>query len=83
LLLASGWWGIATHFHYVPEVLVGFFAAYPAGKMNVIPYTYTIFLALLLLHRVLRDELRCEHKYGVYWHKYRAAVPYKLIPYVF
>eukprot|EP00029_Vermamoeba_vermiformis_P004103 TRINITY_DN14635_c0_g1_i1.p1 TRINITY_DN14635_c0_g1~~TRINITY_DN14635_c0_g1_i1.p1 ORF type:complete len:449 (-),score=61.11 TRINITY_DN14635_c0_g1_i1:83-1429(-) len=83
LLLASGWWGVATHFHYVPEVLVGFFAAYPAGKMNVIPYTYTIFLALLLLHRVLRDELRCEHKYGVYWRKYREVVPYKLIPYVF
>jgi hypothetical protein len=29
LLLASGWWGISRHFHYIPEILSAFFWTVP------------------------------------------------------
>ena len=30
LLLASGWWGVARHFHYLPEISASFFWTAPA-----------------------------------------------------
>jgi len=35
LLLASGWWGLARHFHYVPEILGAFFWTLPGLFDNV------------------------------------------------
>lgn len=29
LLLASGWWGISRHFHYIPEIAAAFFWTVP------------------------------------------------------
>jgi len=81
--LCSGWWGLATHWHYVPEILVAFFQAVPAGIHSLVPYLYTIFLTGLLVHRVGRDELRCSHKYGKYWEEYRKIVPHRLIPFIY
>lgn len=82
VLLASGWWGIARHFHYVPEILGAFFWTVPALFLNVTPYFYVCFLTLLLVDRAFRDDQRCARKYGEYWKAYCAEVPYKIIPYV-
>ncbi|KAF3586272.1 hypothetical protein F2Q69_00029726, partial [Brassica cretica] len=35
LLLTSGWWGLARHFHYVPEILSSFFWTVPTLFSNV------------------------------------------------
>ncbi|PIA43790.1 hypothetical protein AQUCO_01800085v1 [Aquilegia coerulea] len=35
LLLTSGWWGLARHFHYVPEILSSFFWTVPALFVHV------------------------------------------------
>jgi 7-dehydrocholesterol reductase len=83
LLLASGWWGLARHFHYVPEVLGAFFWCLPALFDNVLAYFYVIFLAALLTDRALRDDNRCAAKYGKDWDAYRARVRYRIIPGVF
>jgi 7-dehydrocholesterol reductase len=45
-------------------------------------FTYFLFLFILLTHRAFRDDARCRSKYGSYWDKYCAAVPYKIVPYV-
>ena len=80
LLLASGWWGLARHFHYVPEYLGAFFWTLPVLFDNALPYFYPAFLAILLTHRAFRDDTRCAAKYGADWDKYRKAVPYRIIP---
>jgi len=80
LLLASGWWGISRHFHYVPEVLGAFFWCLPALFSNLLPYFYVIFLAILLTDRAFRDDNRCAAKYGADWDAYRARVRYRIIP---
>lgn len=82
LLLASGWWGITRHFHYIPEIAAAFFWSVPALFDNFLPYFYVVFLTILLTHRAFRDDERCREKYGPYWEKYCSLVPYKMIPFV-
>lgn len=81
LLLASGWWGIARHFHYVPEILAAFFWSLPALFYNFAPYFYVTYLTILLVDRAYRDDKRCAQKYGKDWQAYCQQVPYKIIPY--
>lgn len=82
LLLSSGWWGIARHFHYLPEILAAFFWSVPALFTHVAPYFYVTFLTILLVDRAFRDDKRCANKYGSSWNTYCATVPYKIIPFV-
>lgn len=82
LLLASGWWGISRHFHYIPEILGAFFWSVPALFTHVLPYFYVAFLTILLVERAFRDDKRCAQKYGQDWEKYCRLVPYKIIPYI-
>lgn len=83
LLLASGYWGISRHFHYIPELSSAFFWSLTALFTNFLRYFYVIFLAILLGDRAFRHDKRCRDKYGKYWDEYRKKVPYSIIPYVF
>lgn len=83
LLLASGWWGISRHFHYLPEILAAFFWSLPALFSSYLPYFYLTFLVLLLMDRAYRQERRCAVKYGKDWEKYCEHVPFRFIPFVY
>jgi 7-dehydrocholesterol reductase len=80
LLLTSGDWGLARHFHYVPEITLAFAWSLPAGFGHFLPMFYVVFLTILLLDRATRDDQRCAKKYGTYWDEYRKRVPYKVVP---
>lgn len=89
LLLASGWWGLARHFHYVPEILAALCWSLPAGLhtlaqpgrlLFVVPFFYVAFLTVLLVDRAFRDAARCESKYGKYYEQYKKLVPAFIIP---
>ncbi|CAN1298861.1 7-dehydrocholesterol reductase [Linum perenne] len=83
LLLTSGWWGLARHFHYAPEISAAFFWSLPALFNHFIPYFYVTFLTILLVDRAVRDDDRCRSKYGKYWKLYCDKVPYRIIPGIF
>ncbi len=83
VLLASGWWGLARHFHYIPEILAALCWTLPALFYHPLPYFYVLFLTILLLDRAFRHERRCASKYGEHWNAYCEKVPYKLIPYIY
>lgn len=83
LLLASGWWGLARHFHYVPEILLALAWSLPAGFNHFIPYFYVIYLAILLTDRANRDDRRCRKKYGAAWEQYCKRVRWKIIPKIY
>eukprot|EP00897_Mesotaenium_endlicherianum_P010764 jgi/Mesen1/9716/ME000693S09273 len=80
LLLASGWWGISRHFHYVPEILASFFWTLPGLFHNGLQYFYVVYLTILLMDRAIRDDKRCRQKYTKYWDQYCLKVPSKVIP---
>lgn len=83
LLLMSGWWGVARHFHYVPEVVLAVSWTLPAGLNYLLPWFYIVYLLMLLVHRAAYDDHRCLEKYGKAWSTYCARVPYRMIPYVY
>ncbi|BFY99453.1 hypothetical protein BsWGS_02493 [Bradybaena similaris] len=83
ILLASGWWGLSRHFHYVPEIMLAFFWSAPALFTNLMPYSYLISLLILLIHRSYRDDSKCGKKYGTFWHEYCRKVPHKIVPFLF
>lgn len=83
LLLTSGFWGLSRHFNYVGDLILSFAYSYVCGFTHLLPHFYIIYMTILLVHRIYRDDLKCKNKYGKYWDDYCAAVPYKLLPGVF
>lgn len=82
LLLASGFWGVARHFHYVFELTAAWSWCLLANPFvnGVLPLSYCIFLTILLFDRAKRDEVKCTKKYGDAYKKYSELVPYLVIP---
>lgn len=81
-LLLSGWWGVSRHFNYTGDLMLSLAYSLACGVGYFFPYFYFIFLSSLLIHRCIRDEKRCEKKYGRVWKEYTEKVPYRLIPYI-
>ena len=82
-LLCSGWWGVSRHFNYVGDLMGSLSYCLTCGFAHFLPYFYIWYMAILLVHRTYRDDIRCRQKYGEYWEEYCRRVPYKILPYVF
>jgi 7-dehydrocholesterol reductase len=83
LLLTCGGWGVSRHLHYVFEIGAAIAWTAPVAGAFIPGYMYVIYLTILLVHRVHRDDIRCKEKYGADWDTYCKAVPYKLLPGVY
>jgi len=83
ILLTDGFWGYARHFNYVGDLLMSLSFCLTCGFNHILPYFYIIYMTILLVHRIERDQGRCSTKYGEYWKEYTKIVPYKLIPKVY
>lgn len=79
-LLVSGWWAIARHTNYTADLLGAAAYSLACGFDHLLPYFYLIFMTILLVHRIYRDEHRLAHKYGPAWQAYCKRVRYRLIP---
>lgn len=82
-LLISGWWGLSRHPNYMGDIIMAFSWSLYTGFQHILPYFYSFFLLGLLIHRSLRDDHNCRHKYGTDWDKYCKIVPYRIFPYVY
>jgi len=82
-LLTGGYWGLARHFNYFGDLLMGLSWCLPCGFSSPIPYFYSIYFTTLLVHRERRDEEKCSAKYGKDWKKYCDLVPWRIVPYVY
>jgi 7-dehydrocholesterol reductase len=80
LLLCSGWWGFARHVNYLGDLVLSYAMCATCGTENLLPWTYAIFMTVLLIHRCWRDEERCSKKYGKYWEEYCRRVRWVIIP---
>ena len=83
ILLTSGWWGIARHANYLGDLMMAFAMCATCGFNHVLPWSYFIYLFVLLHHRAVRDERRCSSKYGKNWQEYCKLVPYLIVPGVY
>ncbi|KAJ5828071.1 uncharacterized protein N7525_006324 [Penicillium rubens] len=80
LLLCSGWWGWSRHANYVGDLMLSFSMCALVHTTSLLVWFYIIFMAVLLVHRCLRDEERGQAKYGVFWEEYCRRVPWRLVP---
>jgi hypothetical protein len=84
LLLTSGFWGLARHFNYVGDLTmcIGWAVACydPSSPFVWLPISYVVYFWIMDIHRCWRDEERCSRKYGEDWVRYKAAVPYAILP---
>lgn len=93
ILLASGWWGMVRHANYLGDLVLSYSECAAAGLAMVggtrewsfvlLPWTYAIFMTILLIQRCIRDEERCSGKYGKTWDEYCNRVRWRLIPGLF
>ncbi|MGK5632798.1 hypothetical protein, partial [Streptomyces sp. URMC 123] len=83
LLLYSGWWGLARHFHYLPELVLAVCWVAPVGTERALPYFYPLFLSILLIDRCGRDERRCLQKYGDAYREYCRRVRWRIVPWLY
>jgi len=82
-LLTSGMWGVARHFNYFGDLCLSFAFCGACGHEHIFPYFYLMFMTVLLLGRVERDQYRLQEKYGSKWEEYCTKVPWKILPYVY
>ena len=69
--------------NYVFELGAAFLWSAPNGFTAIAPYSYFIFLLILLVDRAARDDRRCADKYGKYWEEYCKEVPYMIVPFIY
>ncbi|KAL6895032.1 ergosterol biosynthesis ERG4/ERG24 family domain-containing protein [Trichoderma evansii] len=74
------WWGKSRHANYVGVLMLSAAMCAIAGTPNRMVWLYAIFMLILLVHRYLRDEERCQTKYGQAWKDYCEEVPWRLVP---
>jgi len=79
-LLTSGWWGHARKINYTGDYLMGVSYSLLCGVDSIVPYYYSIYFLILLVHRSIRDDELCLEKYGNDWLEYKRIVPYRFIP---
>merc|ERR1719330_1986290 len=86
-LLCSGYWALARHFNYIGDMVmcVGWTVACTGPKHGFpwVPLSYVIYFWIMDLHRLWRDEERCERKYKKDWINYTEKVPYFILPGIF
>lgn len=80
ILLCCGWWGWSRHANYVGDLLLSFSMCALVGTTSLLVWFYAIFMAILLVHRCIRDEKRGSAKYGASWEEYCRRVPWRLVP---
>lgn len=83
LLLCCGWWAVARHFHYAPELLCALCWTAPVALKCPVVWAYPGYLLVLLVDRCFRDEKRCAAKYGRDWGVYCRLVRWRILPGVF
>lgn len=69
--------------NYFFEINIALSWSLPARGYGIVPYGYFVFITILVLQRILRDEEKLKKKYGKGYDKYKEVVPYRLCPYVF
>ena len=75
--------GLSRHMNYLGDLMLSFAFCLTCGFTHLQPYFYIVFMTLLLLHRVARDDDKCRQKYGKVWDNYCSIVKYKICPFVY
>ncbi len=83
-VLYGGFWGVSRHVNYLGEILMATGLALALGWPLLLgPWLYPLYYVALLLPRERDDDRRCAEKYGLLWERYRASVPWRIVPRIY
>jgi delta24(24(1))-sterol reductase len=79
-LLVDGWYAFARKMQYTGDIMMAISWGLACGFGSSLPYFYSVFFTSMIVHRQIRDEVRCKAKYGKYWDLYTKQVPNVFFP---
>lgn len=79
-ILVGGWYGLARKIHYSCDMFFALSWGLITGLNSPFPWFYSVFFAIMITHRAMRDISKCRIKYGETWKEYEKQVPYLFIP---
>ncbi|XP_043477038.1 delta(14)-sterol reductase TM7SF2 [Leptopilina heterotoma] len=82
-LIVSGIWGYVRHPNYLGDIILHWSIAGLIVVKDLLPYYNAIFLTLMLIYRSIRDNRRCQQRYGLAWEEYCSRVKYMIIKRIF
>ncbi|XP_012215085.2 delta(14)-sterol reductase TM7SF2 [Linepithema humile] len=82
-LMLSGLWGHVRHPNYLGDIIMQWSIACIIFTCDVLPYYAAICCMLTLAYRAIRDNRRCQMRYGYAWEQYCLRVKYMIMKYIF
>ncbi|EZA47791.1 hypothetical protein DMN91_003735 [Ooceraea biroi] len=82
-LMLSGLWGYVRHPNYLGDIVIHWSFAGISLAGDILPFYAAIWLTLVLAYRAVRDNRRCQARYGYAWEQYCSRVKYMLLKHVF
>jgi len=82
-LMLSGLWGHVRHPNYLGDVIMHWSIASIGLANDILPYYTAICCTLVLAYRAVRDNKRCQMRYGYAWEQYCSRVKYMILKRIF
>ncbi|XP_011686733.1 PREDICTED: delta(14)-sterol reductase [Wasmannia auropunctata] len=82
-LMFAGLWGYVRHPNYLGDILIQWSIASIGWAYDILPYYMAICCTLVLAYRAVRDNKRCQMRYGYAWEQYCSRVKYMILKPVF
>ncbi|KAF2110181.1 ergosterol biosynthesis ERG4/ERG24 family-domain-containing protein [Lophiotrema nucula] len=82
-IFADGWYAKARKIHYTCDLFFALSWGLITGFSSPFPWFYPLFFSCMIIHRTIRDDEKCQERYGEAWTEYRRRVPYIFLPYVY
>ncbi|XP_036149126.1 delta(14)-sterol reductase TM7SF2 [Monomorium pharaonis] len=82
-LMLSGLWSYVRHPNYLGDIIMQWSIASISLIYDILPYYTAICCTLVLAYRAVRDNRRCQMRYGYAWEQYCSRVKYMILKRVF
>lgn len=82
-LILSGLWGYVRHPNYLGDIIIQWSIATISLANDILPYYMAICCTLVLAYRAVRDNKRCQMRYGYAWEQYCLRVKYMILKRIF
>lgn len=82
-LMLSGLWGYVRHPNYLGDIIMQWSIATISLTNDILPYYMAICCTLVLAYRAVRDNKRCQMRYGYAWEQYCSRVKYMIFKPIF
>ncbi|XP_070524612.1 delta(14)-sterol reductase TM7SF2 isoform X2 [Cardiocondyla obscurior] len=82
-LMLSGLWGYVRHPNYLGDIIMQWSIASIGLANDILLYYAAFCCTIVLFYRAVRDNKRCQMRYGYAWEQYCSRVKYMILKRIF